>query len=108
MKREGTKMSKTAIKILITIFILVSTAYIYSCAATRQQAETRGATLLLRAFEGAPPFIPHDVEDEQTCLDCHRLGENDAMITPHPDRVNCLQCHITQDMSIKPFVESTF
>ncbi|NOZ68469.1 MAG: hypothetical protein GXP46_04320 [Deferribacteres bacterium] len=101
-------MSKRAIKILLAVFILVSAVFVYGCITTQKQAATGGAILIPRTLEGAPPFIPHEVEDEQTCLDCHRLGENDAVITPHPDRVNCVQCHITQDMSIKPFVENTF
>lgn len=61
-----------------------------------------------RAYPGAPPMIPHDVEDERTiggndCLSCHRdggfapsIGEY-APVTPHPDYLNCRQCHVPQN-----------
>ena len=62
---------------------------------------------LPRAYEGAPPLIPHDVEARKgLCQSCHGTGEGGAPITPHPDRTHfCLQCHIGQDLSVKPFVE---
>ncbi|GEM_PF-2465931 len=102
-------MSKRSINILLAVFILVLSVSVYGCITIRKQAATAGGAILIPGtLEGAPPFIPHDVEDEQACPDCHRLGENEAVITPHPDRVNCVQCHITQDMSVKPFVENTF
>ncbi len=101
-------MSKVAKFFLITVFIFVSSVYFYSCTLTGQQAKVGESGLLPRAFEGAPPLIPHDVEDEGICLDCHRLGENDAMIVPHPDRFNCVPCHIPQDMSVEPVVENVF
>ena len=105
-------ISKTTKTLLIATGIFVLTVFLGGCAAIEKKAKTeqppKETTLLPRAFEGAPPFIPHEVEADTECLDCHRLGDNDAAITPHPERVNCLQCHITQDMSIKPFVENTF
>ena len=77
------------------------------------------------ALLGAPPMIPEDhpfdiTEDissfengGQACLDCHdNKDEEDAPQTKHPERHNCLQCHIPitdetatdQDFS----VENTF
>ena len=59
-----------------------------------------------RAYPGAPPTIPHPVEDEQhiadDCLVCHRNGgyapiyKRYAPVTPHPDFSNCRQCHVPQ------------
>ncbi len=60
-----------------------------------------------RAYPGAPPIIPHKVfaENEvggKTCLQCHQNGgytaefEAYAPIAPHPDFVNCRQCHVAQ------------
>lgn len=68
-----------------------------------------------RAFHGAPPSIPHKVEDTtgiggKTCLQCHQSGgyvpkfEAFAPVTPHPDFINCRQCHVPQltDQLFKP------
>lgn len=63
-----------------------------------------------RAYHGAPPSIPHPVEDEmnvggQQCLKCHENGgfvarfSAYAPITPHPEMVNCRQCHVTEEVS---------
>ncbi|WP_369048925.1 cytochrome C [Tenacibaculum sp. UWU-22] len=60
-----------------------------------------------RAFYGAPPAIPHPVENEHsiggnTCLKCHENGgfvdkfNAYAPVTPHPEMVNCRQCHVAQ------------
>ena len=58
-----------------------------------------------RAYHGAPPSIPHPVEDEKSmgganCLKCHENGgfvkkwEAYAPVTPHPEYENCRQCHV--------------
>ena len=58
-----------------------------------------------RAYHGAPPTIPHPVADERsmgqnTCLKCHNNGgyvakwDAYAPVVPHPDMVNCRQCHV--------------
>ncbi|WGH76766.1 multiheme c-type cytochrome [Tenacibaculum tangerinum] len=60
-----------------------------------------------RAFYGAPPSIPHVVEEKQTigdasCLQCHENGgfvekfKAYTPVTPHPELVNCKQCHVAQ------------
>ena len=96
--------------LLITVGIVVLTVYLAGCATTERKAKIEGPSkeTLRRAFEGAPPLVPHDVEVGVECLDCHRLGENDAVITSHPERINCVQCHIPQITDIEPFVENTF
>ncbi len=60
---------------------------------------------LPRAYQGAPPLIPHDVEARKgVCLACHATGIGGASIVPHPSRNHfCLQCHVGQDLSVKPF-----
>jgi len=61
-----------------------------------------------RAFLGAPPSIPHPVKEERslggnTCTQCHQNGgfvekyNAYAPITPHPEMVNCRQCHVTKN-----------
>lgn len=60
-----------------------------------------------RAFHGAPPSIPHAVVDERNmggnaCLKCHEHGgfvekfQAYTPVTPHPEMVNCRQCHVPQ------------
>ncbi len=59
-----------------------------------------------RAFPGAPPMIPHPLVSEKgiggnTCLQCHENGgfvpkfNAYAPITPHPEMLNCKQCHVS-------------
>ena len=61
-----------------------------------------------RAYPGAPPSIPHPVAKERsfggnTCVQCHQNGgfvekfNAYAPITPHPEMVNCRQCHVTKN-----------
>jgi len=59
-----------------------------------------------RAYAGAPPIIPHTVENDgvisDACLACHKDGgyvpEYNAYtpVTPHPEMDNCRQCHVVQ------------
>lgn len=62
-----------------------------------------------RAFDGAPPWIPHPVSEENertgtlNCLNCHRDGgyvpsmDRYAPTTPHPEWTSCRQCHVPGD-----------
>ena len=61
-----------------------------------------------RAYHGAPPSIPHPVKNERslggnTCLQCHSNGgfvekfDAYAPVTPHPEMINCRQCHVIQN-----------
>lgn len=58
-----------------------------------------------RAYEGAPPIIPHAVVEDQSfgensCLQCHANGgyspqfEAYAPVVPHPELISCRQCHV--------------
>lgn len=60
-----------------------------------------------RAYHGAPPSIPHLVEDERNmggnaCLKCHENGgfvkkwNAYTPVTPHPEYENCRQCHVPE------------
>ncbi|MFS4491646.1 nitrate reductase cytochrome c-type subunit [Maribacter sp. 2308TA10-17] len=60
-----------------------------------------------RAYPGAPPSIPHPVKEKlgmggNVCLQCHQNGgfvekfNAYAPVTPHPEMVNCKQCHAEQ------------
>ena len=70
-----------------------------------------------RAFYGAPPSIPHPIEEgsigSNTCLKCHQNGgfvekfQAYTPVTPHPDKLNCVQCHV-QVKSQTNFVPSSW
>ena len=60
-----------------------------------------------RSFIGGPPIIPHPLVAEKgiggkDCLQCHQNGgyvdqfKAFAPVTPHPEFVNCKQCHVPQ------------
>lgn len=54
----------------------------------------------VRAFDGAPPTIPHPVDAMQSgnCVACHgsglRVGDKLATKISHPYMTNCTQCHV--------------
>ena len=74
-------------------------------ALSEQVAPQQGSKRLPRAYEGAPPLIPHDAEARKgVCLACHGTGAVGAPISPHPSRNHfCLQCHVGQDLTVKAF-----
>ncbi|MBB6461933.1 cytochrome c3 family protein [Flammeovirga kamogawensis] len=58
-----------------------------------------------RAYEGAPPQIPHPLLSkkgigDKSCLQCHENGgyvasfKAYAPATPHPELISCRQCHV--------------
>ncbi len=68
----------------------------------------------LRAFHGAPPVVPHGIEEEgrTNCIACHGPGQQAAgrvvaAVTPHPNWDQCRQCHVPR-VTDKVFVASTF
>ena len=77
-----------------------------SAGAVAAQGPPAGASKRLpRAYQGAPPLIPHEVEGRKgLCQDCHTTGVEGAPITPHPTRTHfCIQCHVGQDLAVLPF-----
>ncbi|MEN8149795.1 MAG: nitrate reductase cytochrome c-type subunit [Planctomycetota bacterium] len=46
-----------------------------------------------RAWEGAPPTIPHGVWMREDCHSCHGVAGRPGLRTSHPERQNCQQCH---------------
>ncbi|MBL8867972.1 MAG: hypothetical protein KF873_23425 [Gemmataceae bacterium] len=64
-----------------------------------------------RAYDGAPPTVPHPVESQSaaSCLACHgeglKVGDRVASKMSHAVMTNCTQCHVEQ--STAP-VESAF
>ena len=87
------------------MFLFGLLATLSGSALAEQVASKQGSKRLHRAYEGAPPLIPHDAEARKgACLVCHGTGVAGAPIVPHPTRNDfCLQCHIGQDLSVKAF-----
>jgi cytochrome c-type protein NapB len=46
-----------------------------------------------RAYEGAPPTVPHQTLMRENCNSCHGPGRAHAIRTSHPERQSCNQCH---------------
>ena len=46
-----------------------------------------------RAFEGAPPMIPHSTWMRVDCMSCHGFAGVHGIRSTHPWRKNCQQCH---------------
>jgi nitrate reductase cytochrome c-type subunit len=79
---------------------------ILTVSATSGQTEDKSESRRMpRMYEGAPPFVPHDVEIRKgLCQECHTTGEQGAPITPHPTRTHfCIACHVSQDQSVPLF-----
>ncbi len=91
--------------LIFWIFFFGVLATLSGSALSEQGAPQQGSKRLPRAYEGAPPLIPHDAEARKgACLACHEFGVGGAPIVPHPTRNDfCLQCHIGQDLSVKAF-----
>lgn len=69
---------------------------------------TVDATTSNAPYPGAPPNMPHAPSScSMNCLTCHSAGVAGAPITPHPERLMCLQCHLPQN-DVPNFVGSTF
>ena len=55
-----------------------------------------------RAWEGAPPTIPHSTWMRENCLACHGPLGRPGLRTSHPGRTNCVQCH-GRSAALDPF-----
>ncbi len=47
-----------------------------------------------RAWPGAPPRVPHDINMRGECSSCHGVTGKPGLRTTHPERGNCTQCHV--------------
>lgn len=66
-----------------------------------------------RAYDGAPPTIPHGSKGMATaaCLACHgdgiRVGDRIATKLSHPPFTNCTQCHVdAAPPELQPFADT--
>lgn len=99
-----------------------------------RQADPSTSGVLPRAFSGAPPQVPHNLDglipitrDSNTCVSCHQqpdqVGKKKVKGEPtplpathytdvknnalHMGRYNCTQCH-TPQANVNPLVGNTF
>ena len=57
--------------------------------------KTKPPQLRRTPLPGGPPPIPHALQLRTNCNACHAgPGSVRELRTPHPDRTNCLQCHV--------------
>jgi len=76
---------------------------------------TRAFRAARRAYDGAPPIIPHPLDPEtertQDCRPCHTYGGYNPTLrtysprSPHPEMANCMQCHVLP-VETAPFRDS--
>ena len=65
-----------------------------------QRAQALAARRERRAYDGAPPALPHAISQREPvdCLTCHRNGARIAGKTArplsHPEYASCTQCHV--------------
>lgn len=56
-----------------------------------------------RAYDGAPPVVPHPIDQwtAESCLQCHgdalRIGDVVAPGISHPEYTSCTQCHVSSE-----------
>ncbi len=99
-------------KTLMGIFLLSGIVWLVGCrGGPESQIYKEYNRSALRYYVYAPPFIPHQVLNRK-CLNCHEQGlvveGRKAPVTPHPELVNCIQCHIRPDETVKPFKQNLF
>jgi cytochrome c-type protein NapB len=55
-----------------------------------------------RAWDGAPPVIPHPTRMREACASCHGVL-SDGLRTSHPYRQSCTQCHaLSANFDLQP------
>ncbi|QRO00538.1 nitrate reductase cytochrome c-type subunit [Archangium violaceum] len=69
-------------------------------ATPEMRAEAVAQRKTHRAYDGAPPTIPHEIDQREVpgCLACHgegmKLGTRVAPKISHPPYQSCTQCHV--------------
>ena len=96
----------------VGVVLILCAAWAIGCQGEPKSKLYKGyERAAIRYYAYAPPTIPHDVLNPK-CENCHGQGlvveGRKAPITPHPELVNCLQCHIRPDETVKPFKGNRF
>lgn len=98
-------MKRILSKCLSLIWVAVLFPAMPCCVADGEDALSVESLLTNRAYSGAPPTVPHEVEQlgRAECLECHRQGDavgesaRKASISPHPELIFCAQCHVQKN-----------
>jgi cytochrome c5 len=88
-------------KTFLRLLAVVSVAVVIALPMSAFADEPENLEADAKSAEGQPPVIPHPIADNVTgegCLACHKTGLSGAPQTPHPERVNCTQCHVRSDL----------
>lgn len=62
-----------------------------------EQAEPNLAADAALSGNRPPNPIPHPVGDDVDGIACNQCHVGSAKMAPHPDRLNCTQCHVPGD-----------
>ena len=68
-----------------------------------QKAEALALRASRRAYDGAPPVVPHPITQDSasSCIACHqdglRVGQRTAPKISHQAYANCTQCHVESE-----------
>jgi len=112
-KKEFLKVKSLVVSLMGSLTLLFLITVQVACNPSDVDYDQKRKSL--RAYSGAPPVVPHRIDrrtSRETCLHCHTSGGNyfkgkRAKPTPHPEFINCWQCHVEQkDKSF--YVKSDF
>ncbi|MBT9584359.1 nitrate reductase cytochrome c-type subunit [bacterium] len=60
-----------------------------------------------RAWNIAPPQVPHSSFMREKCLSCHADTGSSPLRSPHPERQSCTQCHApSAELDLRPGIQS--
>lgn len=73
------------------VFVLDEGLFVQSSFEGLEQDLNAGS----RLYPGAPPTIPHRILMRENCEACHSgPGARAEVVTSHPERTRCRQCHV--------------
>lgn len=98
-------------KTLKYLLLLMFAILLSACGEEKSENYGKFSRDELRYYAYAPPLIPHEIINRK-CQDCHIEGMvvegYKTPVTPHPELVNCQQCHIYPDADVALFKKNGF
>lgn len=77
--------------------------------SSEQRDAARATRAQRRSYDGAPPTIPHRIDQlsAKVCMACHENGLRSRTVRatrmPHPYYANCTQCHVSRHADVLSF-----